>query len=230
MTRTEFMKQLQDLLSDISKNEREEALQYYNDYFDDAGPEEEARILTELGSPEQVARKIKAGLSDDASEFSEQGYRDTRFDGNEAAPAASSFMDSESAGKTAPKKERNLWKLLAIVLLCIVLGPFVIPVGFGLLAVLFCVLLAALLTVAAVLVSGVVIFVAGIFVIGVGLIQLFTAPVLGIATAGAGCLLTALGILLSLALLWIALKVVPVLVQGLVNLVRLPFRKAGVIR
>ena len=225
MTRTEFMKQLQDLLSDISKNEREEALQYYNDYFDDAGPGEEARILTELGSPEQVARKIKAGLSDDASEFSEQGYRDTRFDGNGAAPAASSFMDSESAGKTAPKKERNLWKLLAIVL-----GPFVIPVGFGLLAVLFCVLLAALLTVAAVLVSGIVIFVAGIFVIGVGLIQLFTAPVLGIATAGAGCLLTALGILLSLALLWIALKVVPVLVQGLVNLVRLPFRKAGVIR
>ena len=52
-----------------------------------------------------------------------------------------------------------------------------IPVGFGLLAVLFCVLLAALLTVAAVLVSGIVIFVAGIFVIGVGLIQLFTAPV-----------------------------------------------------
>ena len=71
MTRTEFMKQLQVLLSDISENEREEALQYYHDYFDDAGPEEEARILRELGSPEQVARKIKAGLSDDASEFSE---------------------------------------------------------------------------------------------------------------------------------------------------------------
>ena len=37
-------------------------------------------------------------------------------------------------------------------------------------------------------------------------------------------------ILLSLALLWIALKVVPVLVQGLVNLIKFPFRKAGVIR
>ena len=177
-----------------------------------------------------MARKIKAGLSDDASEFSEQGYRDTRFAENGTAPAASPSTASESTEKTAPKKERNLWKILAIVLLCIILGPFVIPVGFGLLAVLFCVLLAALLTVAAVLVSGIVIFVAGIFVIGVGLIQLFTAPVLGIATAGAGCLLTALGILLSLALLWIALKVMPVLVQGLVNLVRLPFRKAGVIR
>ena len=226
----EFMKQLQVLLSDISENEREEALQYYNDYFDDAGPEEEARILKELGSPEQVARKIKAGLSDDASEFSEQGYRDTRFDENGAAPAASTSTASESAGETAPKKERNLWKLLAIILLCIVLGHFVIPVGFGLLAVLFGLLLAVVLTVAAVLLSGIVIFIAGIFVIGVGLIQLFTVPALGIATAGAGCLLTALGILLSLALLWIALKVVPVLVHGLVNLVKFPFRKAGVIR
>ena len=230
MTRTEFMKQLQVLLSDISENEREEALQYYHDYFDDAGPEEEARILRELGSPEQVARKIKAGLSDDASEFSEQGYRDTRFAENGTAPAASPSTASESAEKTAPKKERNLWKILAIVLLCIILGPFVIPVGFGLLAVLFCLLLAVVLTVAAVLVSGIVIFIAGIFVIGVGLVQLFAVPALGIATVGTGCLLTALGILLSLALLWIALKVVPVLVQGLVNLIKFPFRKAGVIR
>lgn len=117
------------------------------------------------------------------------------------------------------------------MLLCIILGPFVIPVGFGLLAVLFCLLLAMVLTVAAVLVSGnSVIFIAGIFVIGVGLVQLFAVPALGIATVGAGCLLTALGILLSLALLWIALKVVPVLVQGLVNLIKFPFRKAGVIR
>lgn len=116
------------------------------------------------------------------------------------------------------------------MLLCIILGPFVIPVGFGLLAVLFCLLLAVVLTVAAVLVSGIVIFIAGIFVIGVGLVQLFAVPALGIATVGAGCLQTALGILLSLALLWIALKVVPVLVQGLVNLIKFPFRKAGVIR
>mgnify|MGYP002618787831 CR=1 FL=1 len=55
MTRTEFMKQLQDLLSDISKNEREEALQYYNDYFNDAGRENEKEVIKALGSPEEVA-------------------------------------------------------------------------------------------------------------------------------------------------------------------------------
>ena len=105
-----------------------------------------------------------------------------------------------------------------------------IPVGVGVLAVLLSVVIAVIATVAAILVSGIVIFIAGIFVIGIGLVQLFTVPALGIATAGAGCLLTALGILLSLALLWIALKVVPVVVQGIVNLIRLPFRKAGVIQ
>ena len=39
MSRWEFMRQLEKLLSDISPNEREEALQYYNDYFNDSGME-----------------------------------------------------------------------------------------------------------------------------------------------------------------------------------------------
>ena len=77
MSRKEFMERLEKLLEDISDSEREEALQYYNDYFDDAGVENEAEVIRELVSPEQVAQKIKAGLSDSAAEFSEQGYRDT---------------------------------------------------------------------------------------------------------------------------------------------------------
>ena len=38
--------------------------------------ENEAKVIEELVSPEQVAQKIKAGLSDAASEFSEEdtGY------------------------------------------------------------------------------------------------------------------------------------------------------------
>ena len=41
MSRWEFMRQLEELLLDISPSEREEALQYYNDYFNDAGKENE---------------------------------------------------------------------------------------------------------------------------------------------------------------------------------------------
>ena len=76
MNRKEFMDRLEKLLWNISDSEREEALQYYNDYFDDAGPENEAGVIADLVSPEQVAQKIKAGLSDNTSEFLEQGYRE----------------------------------------------------------------------------------------------------------------------------------------------------------
>ena len=55
MNRFEYMRRLEDLLSDISPSEKEEALTYYNDYFNDAGQENEQQVIKELGSPEQVA-------------------------------------------------------------------------------------------------------------------------------------------------------------------------------
>ena len=63
MTRAKFMSELERLLADIPESERTEALQYYNDYFDDAGAENELRVLVELGSPYEVAQSIKAGLN-----------------------------------------------------------------------------------------------------------------------------------------------------------------------
>ena len=41
MNRAEFMRRLTELLGDVSPMERDEAIQYYNDYFDDAGAENE---------------------------------------------------------------------------------------------------------------------------------------------------------------------------------------------
>ena len=66
MNRNEFLRRLEVLLSDISKEEREEALQYYRDYFEDAGAEHEADVIRKLGSPEKVAETIKADLTRDA--------------------------------------------------------------------------------------------------------------------------------------------------------------------
>ncbi len=76
MSRWEFMRQLEELLSDISPNEREEALQYYNDYFNDAGRENEQEVIRALGSPEQVAEIVREGLEDGGSqgEFTENGF------------------------------------------------------------------------------------------------------------------------------------------------------------
>ena len=59
MSRKEFMERLEKLLRDISDSEREEALQYYNDYFDDAGAENEAEVLKELVVPSRWRRKSR---------------------------------------------------------------------------------------------------------------------------------------------------------------------------
>ena len=78
MNRREFMAQLERLLGELPESERVEALRFYNDYFDEAGPENEAGVIQELGSPGRVAAVIRANLdgNQDRGEFTEQGYRD----------------------------------------------------------------------------------------------------------------------------------------------------------
>lgn len=76
MNRAEFMSRLTALLQDVPPAEREEAITYYNEYFDDAGVGNETGVIASLGSPEELARSIKAGLSDggNGGEFTESGF------------------------------------------------------------------------------------------------------------------------------------------------------------
>ena len=209
MNRKEFMERLERLLWNISDSEREEALQYYNDYFDDAGEENEAKVIEELGSPDQVAQKIKAGCSDSASVYSEQGYEDTRFRNTQEVisreEAKRGQRNSEtvtSSRDTGKAPGTNTWKIIAIILLCVVAAPILIPIGAA-------------------------IFAAIAAVIGTGIAQIFIVPSVGLAMTGVGCLVFALGIVLSLLTIWCCVKILPWLIRGIVGLVSYPFRKAG---
>jgi len=62
MNKEKFLKRLDELLQDIDATEREEAMNYYRDYFEDAGSIHEQEIINELESPEKVAQTIKEGL------------------------------------------------------------------------------------------------------------------------------------------------------------------------
>ena len=85
MSRIEFMRELEGLLSDIPIEERNEAIQYYNDYFEDAGKDHEEEIIKELVSPVRIAGIIKADLNLSGEEhenrgyFTEKGYQDTIY-------------------------------------------------------------------------------------------------------------------------------------------------------
>ena len=112
MTRTAFLAALEQLLAPLPEAERKDALSYYEDYLDAAGPEKEAQAIAELGTPEEVAHKIL----------------------EEQAPA-----DSSAAPASPAHKPRSTWRMvlgggLAVLAICIFLFQYskaapVPPVG-----------------------------------------------------------------------------------------------------
>ena len=85
MTRTAFLAALEQLLAPLPEAERKDALSYYEDYLDAAGPEKEAQAIAELGTPEEVAHKIL----------------------EEQAPA-----DSSAAPASPVHKPRSTWRMV----------------------------------------------------------------------------------------------------------------------
>lgn len=104
MNRDRFMKQLEQLLMDIPEEERREAIAYYEDYFDDAGVENEEAVLAELKSPEHVARSIKAELQGTtAGGFTEKGYEEFQ---EKEVPAKRGAEDSDAENVNSSDTDR----------------------------------------------------------------------------------------------------------------------------
>lgn len=60
MTREEYLRILQSNLVNVPPEEVWNIMQYYREYFDDAGQENVQRVIAELGPPELLARKVSA--------------------------------------------------------------------------------------------------------------------------------------------------------------------------
>jgi len=168
MNRSEFFTKLEQGLSKVSKEERDAALNYYHEYFDDAGPENEQRVIEELGSPVQIAARIKADI-------------------------AVKQLDED----TKPSMKKGI-SAVWLVILAILAAPIALPLaigaaalGIGLLAALIGVIIALVAGVAAFFIGGVVVIAAGIavmatsvptaiFSIGVGLLALGGSILIGI--------------------------------------------------
>lgn len=98
MDKKEYLNRLQMQLDDLTNEERREALEYYEEYFADAGEENEDEVIRSLGEPEQVAEQIKAGLhKEEEGMFTENGYREKLENDN----------PPEVYGKKAEKKAQE---------------------------------------------------------------------------------------------------------------------------
>lgn len=225
MSRWEFMRRLEELLSDISPSEREEALQYYNDYFNDAGKENEQAVMEALGTPEQVAGIVREGLGDGAGhgEFTEHGFTNTAAenDKNEIVKRNTDSRAGQSESENVPQEEKAkkndlpAWAIVLIVIACIFLSPAILGLAvslFGVLAGIVCVILGIVLSLGAVTIILYVVAVA--LVIG-GFGCIIAAPLEGIGLIGGGCICAAIGILFMLLTVFIVGKGIPGICQGI---------------
>ena len=110
MTRQEYMQQLAALLAAMPEAERRDALDYYEEYFDAAGPEKEAQTIQELGSPQNVAEKIWEGTG---------------------AQSGTPMPDTSMPEQGSRRRKSPVWIVLAIlailiVVLLVFIGSFII--------------------------------------------------------------------------------------------------------
>ncbi|MGT2887869.1 DUF1700 domain-containing protein [Streptococcus didelphis] len=68
MTRTDYLAELDKYLQKLPKEDYQEAMDYYIEYFNEAGPEKEKEVIKELGSPKEAAQEILARLLDESLE------------------------------------------------------------------------------------------------------------------------------------------------------------------
>ena len=58
MTSGEYLKQLEKYLRKLPQSDYEDAMEYFTEYFADAGPENEQAVIKELGTPKQAAAEL----------------------------------------------------------------------------------------------------------------------------------------------------------------------------
>ena len=238
MNRFEYMRRLEDLLSDISPSEKEEALTYYNDYFNDAGQENEQQVIEELGSPEQVAAGVKEGLglqTYDRVQDSPEGEKNQNqsaqigTDGNAGAQNTgiqNAFsQNSQIPPQPQQKKSKPAWEIALIVIGLIFASPLILA--------LICVIFALIISVFSLIFGLLIGFGAAALALYVtafacallGLVVLPVNVLVSGALLGSGCLCAAAGILCMVLTVLVAMTV-PAACKGTAWLWRKMFRKA----
>ena len=217
MKRSEFIEQLESLLCDVSVEDRQDALEYYKDYFDDAGVENEEQIISDLGSPKKVATIIRESLRSGKTsegEYSERGYQNERFNEKEE-------LIEGNCGEGKKTKHRNRPDVLLIIILTI----FVSPILLALFAVLFAMFVGIGGVIFGFAVSGIALLLSGIAVFIGGIVMLFISPPTAMFLCGTGMILSVVGLILTILMIKVIKTFLPPLFRTIINWCRRPFHR-----
>lgn len=214
MNAYEYLQALRAALAVLPDDEIDSAMRYYEDYFLDAGDENAAQVIEQLGPPEQVAEAILRDYTGVARR------RPERFE-EEKAQTVDGVPLGRDGKPLTRKKGINPWMLACIVLLALIFGPVAITV------------IGAIILAVVGLIVGVaacVVAVPAATLIGGGALVLFSfllwaTPASALATLGAGLVVGAVGLLLVLLVIKLCILFVPPIIRGLVALIRWPIEK-----
>lgn len=229
MNRTEFMRQLERLLQSIPEMERQEALQYYNDYFDDAGEENEKEVIDALGNPAKVAENIKRDLygAEAASTSTIKNppvkYQDaSNQDNNASKPKAEGTFWRRMGAKF---DSLPIWGQVLIIIAGILLAPVIIGIVSTIIGAIFGLITGWFSMILGFAITAIVLIVVLFILVGTGIALIAEAPMGALAVAGVGLFCGGLGILflmLTVAMLGIA---TPAIFKGIAKLWRKLFGK-----
>lgn len=232
MNKETFLQELSRLLSDLSIEEKQEAMTFYEEYFVEAGVDQEEQVLRELGSPQEVSYKIHEELAGKELVCYDQAAE--KAGGSQKAANEHGLENTKESADGGKKKEKvNGWKIACIVLLCLIALPIIGPIALGLgaaalviviavVASVFAVLFALVATVLALVVSSAIV---GVVFLILGFIKLVTAPFAALILLGLSLILLGAFILCCWLLVKLCIVVVPAVAKAIWKLICMPFHK-----
>lgn len=216
MSRNDFMKQLEHLLQNVPPAEREEALQYYNDYFDDAGAENEKEVIEALGNPARVAENIKRDLTENSESV---GAKASDHALVEYGKDSAADLKQAQQGKEK-KQDLPTWAVVLLVLLLILASPVILSVGVGILGVVIAILAVWFSLILAFGSISLALVVTMFTLVIVGIMCVSTDFIAGAGVMGAGLLCGGIGILFLMLTVVMGGIATPAACRGIAGLFR----------
>ena len=188
MTRQEYMEQLKKYLKRLPKEDYENAIEYFSEYFDEAGLQKEQQVMKELGEPKEAARELLLNLLQESVENDQDIVEEKAA----VQPEAASGGKKRSPGKII---------LLAILVLCA--SPVSLALLVGVLAVLLAVVITATAVIFSLGITSIAATAGGIVTVGFGATLVLKSAAAACMMIGGGFLMAGIGILAGVLTIYI---------------------------
>jgi|GEM_PF-552742 len=221
MNKETYLQELRKALKVLPQQDRDEAVEFYEEYFDEAGVENEAKVIEELGEPKALGKKILIDIVD-------RRYAPEEEQTSEVVPAPVPVMNTQENAtpdqayaqpvnpqtgyaqqsvplpgqqpleQAQPKKKSSAMNGLKIALAAFFAIPLS-PVVFALMIVVCVLIMVAFITLFSLVASGAAVLFSGLVVTIAGIISLFISPIAGLCILGSGLTAFGLGIFMMIA-------------------------------